>query len=51
MGSTLDIRGQILSGVVAFHVQAAFPQFTFAHVEYFALVGNINRLSILPVAF
>ena len=51
MGRTLDIRGEILPGVMALHVQTAFPQFTSAHVEYLALVGNIDRLSLLPVAF
>jgi hypothetical protein len=35
--------------MVAFHVEAAFPQFAGRHIDDLAAVGDVHRLSILSV--
>ena len=47
--SPAKIRGEVRSGMVAFHVKAALPELAFTDIENPALVDNVYRFSILTI--
>jgi hypothetical protein len=46
-----NVIGEVLTGVVTFHVGSALPQFAFADIINLAVIRNINRLSVTAVKF
>ena len=47
--SPTEIRGEVRSGMVAFHVKAALPELASTDIENPALVDNVYRFSILTI--
>ena len=49
MGRSLDIRGQVMTGLMALHVHPLAPHFAVGQIVDLAFIGYVNRLAVFAV--